>query len=57
MTEGRNFTKLDVKVVKLSVHDKFALEFWKGACFCIKATDRRAAAENGFKYVACKRAP
>jgi len=46
MTEGRNFTKLDVKVVKLSVHDKFALEFWKGACFCIKATDRRAAAEK-----------
>jgi len=39
--------KLEVKVVKLSLQDKFVLEFRKVVSFCTKATDRWIAAERG----------
>jgi len=44
---GWNFTKLEVKVVKLSLQDKFVLEFAaKLPRFRTNAADRWAAAEK-----------
>jgi len=52
--DGRNFTKLEVNLVELSLQDKFVLEFAaKLPRFCIKdrPADRRVTSESGLKWV------